>query len=79
MCSIKCLKVIDQLCSNDGPMVQNGPAKGVLSLTLEIHRKILKNLLLENQLAQSLESWYVALPRGLRSKIALEQGVWVQK
>ena len=32
--------------------------------TIEIHRKILKNLLLQNHLAQMLEIWYVALPSG---------------
>ena len=33
--------------------------------TIEIHRQILKNLLLQNHLAQMLEIRYVALPSGL--------------
>ena len=36
--------------------------QGVLGSIIELHRKILKNLLFQNQLAQMLEIWYVALP-----------------
>ena len=57
--------------------------QGVLGSIIEIHRKILKNLLLQNHLAQMLEIWYVALPSGplpisLKvpgSKMAPRQGV----
>ena len=38
--------------------------QGVLGSITGIHRKILKNLLLQNHLAQMLEIWYVTLPRG---------------
>ena len=38
--------------------------QGVLGSIIEIHRKILKNFLLQNHLAQMLEIWYVALPSG---------------
>ena len=38
--------------------------QGVLGSIIEIHRKVLKNLLLQNHLAQMLEIWYVALPSG---------------
>ena len=38
---------------------------GVLGSIIEIHRKILKNLLLQNHLAQMLDIWYVALPSSL--------------
>ena len=38
--------------------------QGVLDSIIEIHRKILKILLLQNHLAQILEIWYVALPSG---------------
>ena len=38
--------------------------QGVLGSIIEIHRKILKNLPLQNHLAQMLEIWYVALPSG---------------
>ena len=38
--------------------------QGVLASFIEIHRKILKNLLLQNHLAQMLEIWYIALPSG---------------
>ena len=38
--------------------------QGVLDSIIEIRRKILKNLLLQNHLAQMLEIWYVALPSG---------------
>ena len=59
--------------------------QGVLVSIIEIHRKILKNLLLQNHLAQMLEIWYVALPSGPLpifvqmkvpgSKMASRQGV----
>ena len=38
--------------------------QGVLGSMIEIHRKILKNLLLQNYLAQMLEILYVVLPSG---------------
>ena len=38
-------------------------SQGVLGSIIEIHRKILKNLL-QIHLAQMLEIWYVALPSG---------------
>ena len=38
--------------------------QGVLGSIIEIHRKILKDLLLQNHLAQMLEIWYVTLPNG---------------
>ena len=38
--------------------------QGVLGSIIEIHRKILKNLLLQNHLAQMLDIWYVALSSG---------------
>ena len=38
--------------------------QGVLGSITEIHRKIFKNLLIQNHLAQMLEIWYVALPSG---------------
>ena len=50
-----------QVCSNGGPGVQNGPAAGGLGFKKEIY---LKNLLLQNCLAQGLEIWYIALPGG---------------
>ena len=50
--------VLYQVCSNDDPRVQNGPAPGVLSLK---QRKIFKNVFLENYSAHMLEIWYVAL------------------
>ena len=57
--------VLYQVCSNGGPRVQNGPdAGGPVFETIEIQRKILKNLLLQNRWAQMLEIWYVALPSG---------------
>ena len=37
--------------------------QGVLGSIIEIHRKILKNLL-QNHLAHMLEIWHVALPCG---------------
>ena len=41
------------------------PCQVILVQTIEIHRKILKNLLLhQNHLAYMLEIWYVALPSG---------------
>ena len=58
--------------------------QAVLGSIIEIHRKILKNLLLQNHLAQMLEICYVALPSSLLpifvqmmvpgSKMALGQG-----
>ena len=48
-----------QVCSNGGPGVQNRPAAGGLGFKKEIY---LKNLLLQNCLAQGLEIWYIALP-----------------
>ena len=39
-------------------------AVGAYVQTIEIHRKIFKNLLLQNHLAQMLKIWYVALPSG---------------
>ena len=50
-----------QVCSNGGPGVQIGPAAGGLGFKKEIY---LKNLLLQNCLAQGLEIWYIALPGG---------------
>ena len=38
--------------------------QGVLGSIIEIHRKMLKNLLLQNHLAHMLDIWYVALPSG---------------
>ena len=38
--------------------------QGVQASIIEIHREILKTLLLQNHLAQMLEIWYVALPSG---------------
>ena len=59
--------------------------QGVLGSITEIHRKILKTLLLQNHLAQMLEIWYVVLPSGPLpifvqmkvpgSKMAVRQGV----
>ena len=40
------------------------PRQGVLGSTIEMHRNILKNLLLHNYLALMLEICYVALPSG---------------
>ena len=48
-----------QVCSNDGPGVRNGSAAGG-SWVQKLNT--LKNLLLQNCLAQVLEIWYVALP-----------------
>ena len=48
-----------QVCSNGGPGVQNDPAAGGLVFKKEIY---LKNLLLQNCLAQGLEIWYTTLP-----------------
>ena len=48
-----------QVCSNAGPGVQNGPAAGGSWVQ---NCNILKNLLLQNCLAQMLEIRYVALP-----------------
>ena len=56
-----CLVDLYQVCSNGGPGVQNGPAAGGLGFKIEIY---LKNLLLQNCLAQGLEIWYIALPDG---------------
>ena len=51
-----------QVCSNGGPGVQNDPAAGgVLGFKKEIY---LKNLLLQNCLAQGLEIWFIALSGG---------------
>ena len=50
-----------QVCSNDGPGVRNGPAAGGFWVQ---KGNTLKNLLLQNCLAQALEVWYVALPGG---------------
>ena len=59
--------------------------QGVLGSIIEIHREILKTLLLQNHLAQMLEIWYVALASGPvpifiqmkvpGSKLAPRQGV----
>ena len=48
----------NQVCSGQGPSFQDGPgARGSQIGTIEIHvhRKILKNLLLQNNLAQILK------------------------
>ena len=39
-------------------------ARGSKVQTIEMRRNILKNLLLQNHLAQMFETWYVALPSG---------------
>ena len=51
--------VLYKVCSNEGPRVQDGLWPGVLGSN---HRNILKNLLLQNHLAQMFEIGYVALP-----------------
>ena len=38
--------------------------KYCLNQTIEMHRNIFKNLLLQNHLAQMFQIWYVALPSG---------------
>ena len=49
----------------EGPRIQDGPGpEGSQVQTIEMHRNISKNLLLQNHLAQMLEIWYVALPSG---------------
>ena len=57
-----------QVCSNESPCpgwVQDGPALGEPKFELSKYiKKIFKNLLLQNHLAQMLEIWYVALPSG---------------
>ena len=53
-----------QVCSNGGPWVQNGPVAGGgggLGFKKEIY---LKNLLLQNCLAQGLDIWFIAVPGG---------------
>ena len=58
--------VLYQFCSNERPRVQDGFWPGVVgSSHTKIHRKILKNLFLQNHLAQMLEIRYVALSGGL--------------
>ena len=49
------------------------PPQRVLCLTLEIHKKKFKNLLLQNSLIQVLKIWYVALASDL-----VTSGPWVQ-
>ena len=50
--------------SNEGPVVRNGPAPWGPGFAAKTYIKILKNLLLQNQLAKTLLIWYVALPIG---------------
>ena len=54
--------VLYQVCSNEGPGVQDGLWPGVLGSNIEMHRNILKSFLLQNHLAQMFEIGYVALP-----------------
>ena len=44
------------------PGSEVAPGQGSKVRTMEMHRNILKNLLLQNHLAQMFEIWYVALP-----------------
>ena len=53
-----------QVYSNGDPGVRNGPAAGGGGGSWVQKRNILRNLLLQNCLAQVLEFWYVALPGG---------------
>ena len=54
--------VFYQVCSNQGPSFLDCPgARGSKVETIEIHSKILQNLLLQNHLAQMIEISYVAL------------------
>ena len=40
------------------------PRQGSEVQTIEIHKEYLKNLRLQNNLAQILQIWYVAVPSG---------------
>ena len=65
-------------CSNEDHRVQDGLWPGVLGSN---HRNILKNLLLQNHLAQMLEIGYVALPRALLPSCSnedhrVQDGLW---
>ena len=51
-----------QVCLNEGPRFEDGPAPGGPRRTMEMHRNIFKNLLLQNHSAQLFEIWYEALP-----------------
>ena len=57
--------VLYQVCSNEGPGVQDGPLpEGLRCEPLKYIEKYKKNPLLQNHLAQILEIGYKALPSG---------------
>ena len=64
---VHCLVVLDQVCSNKGSRVQDRLGQGVLgtnhrNMLVHVHRKVFKNLRLQNRLAQMLEILYGVLP-----------------
>ena len=56
--------ILYQVCSNEGPRIQDGPAPGVLCSSHTATLKNIQNFLLQNHLALMLEMGYVALPSG---------------
>ena len=54
------------------------PGQGSKVRTMEMHRNILKNLLLQNHLAKMFEIWYVALPSLHLYQVCSNEGPRVQ-